>query len=115
MQQARVVIGNKYIAQSIEDARIELVEGKDFIQSFKASNIFPSLFLQLLSSGYKSGNLTFMFEKVAQYMKGEIESKRSTFLSLLEPLVIIFGGGIILLIVLAILLPIMQMNNMALG
>jgi general secretion pathway protein F len=115
MQQAHVVIGNKYIAKSLEDARVELVEGKDFIQSLREASIFPSLFLQLLSSGYKSGNLTFMFEKVAQYMKGEIESKRSTVLSLLEPLVIIFGGGIILLIVLAILLPIMQMNSMALG
>jgi general secretion pathway protein F len=92
-----------------------LVEGKDFIKSLREASIFPSLFLQLLSSGYKSGNLTFMFEKVAQYMKGEIENKRSTVLSLLEPLVIIFGGGIILLIVLAILLPIMQMNSMALG
>ena len=115
MQQAHVVIGNRYIAKSIEDARVELVEGKDFIQSLREARIFPSLFVQLLSSGYKSGNLTFMFEKVAQYMKGEIESKRSTVLSLLEPLVIIFGGGIILLIVLAILLPIMQMNSMALG
>ncbi|MBC8221573.1 MAG: type II secretion system F family protein [SAR86 cluster bacterium] len=115
MQQAHVVIGNRYIAKSVEDARVELVEGKDFIQSLREARIFPSLFVQLLSSGYKSGNLTFMFEKVAQYMKGEIESKRSTVLSLLEPLVIIFGGGIILLIVLAILLPIMQMNSMALG
>ena len=115
MQQAHVVIGNRYIAKSVEDARVELVEGKDFIQSLREARIFPSPFVQLLSSGYKSGNLTFMFEKVAQYMKGEIESKRSTVLSLLEPLVIIFGGGIILLIVLAILLPIMQMNSMALG
>jgi len=115
MQQAQVVIGNRYIAQSIEIARGELVEGKDFIISLKEANVFPSLFIQLLSSGYKSGNLTFMFEKVTQYMKGEIESKRSTVLSLLEPLVIIFGGGIILLIVLAILLPIMQMNSMAIG
>ena len=93
----------------------DLVEGKDFIQSLKASKIFPSLFIQLLSSGYKSGNLVFMFEKVTQYMKGEIESKRATVLSLLEPLVIIFMGGIILLIVLAILIPIMQMNTIALG
>ena len=61
MQQASVVIGNKYIAKSVEDARVELVEGKDFIQSLREASIFPSLFLQLLSSGYKSGNLTFMF------------------------------------------------------
>ena len=115
MQQAQVVIANKYIAQTIGNARADLVEGKDFIVSLKEANIFPSLFIQLLSSGYKSGNLIFMFEKVTQYMKGEIENKRTTVLSLLEPLVIIFMGGIILLIVLAILIPIMQMNTIALG
>ena len=115
MQQAQVVIANKYIAQTISNARADLVEGKDFIVTLKESNIFPSLFIQLLSSGYKSGNLIFMFEKVTQYMKGEIENKRATVLSLLEPLVIIFMGGIILLIVLAILIPIMQMNTIALG
>jgi general secretion pathway protein F len=115
MQQAQVVIANKYIAQTISNARTDLVEGKDFIVTLKESNIFPSLFIQLLSSGYKSGNLIFMFEKVTQYMKGEIENKRATVLSLLEPLVIIFMGGIILLIVLAILIPIMQMNTIALG
>ena len=85
MHQAHVVIGNKFIAKTITNARADLVEGKDFIQSLKASKIFPSLFIQLLSSGYKSGNLVFMFEKVTQYMKGEIESKRATVLSLLEP------------------------------
>jgi general secretion pathway protein F len=46
-------------------------------------------------------------------MKSEIENKRAIFLSLLEPLVIIFMGGFIMMIVLAILLPIMQMNTMA--
>ena len=75
MQKANIVIGNKFIAKSISKARKDLVEGKDFIMSLKESNIFPSLFIQLLSSGYKSGNLVFMFEKVTQYMKGEIENK----------------------------------------
>ena len=115
MQQAHVVIGNRYISQIILKSRADLVEGKDFIISLRESKIFPSLFVELLSSGYKSGNLVFMFEKVTQYMKGEIENKRSVVLSLLEPLVIIFMGGIILLIVLAILIPIMQMNTIALG
>ena len=46
-------------------------------------------------------------------MKSEIESKRSIFLSLLEPIVIIFMGGFIMMIVLAILIPIMQMNTLA--
>jgi general secretion pathway protein F len=46
-------------------------------------------------------------------MKAEIETKRSVFLSLLEPIVIILMGGFIMLIVLAILIPIMQMNTLA--
>ncbi len=115
MQQAQTVISNKYVAKAIHNAHVDLIEGKDFILSLRNSNIFPSLFIQLLSSGYKSGNLVFMFEKVTQYMKQEIESKRSTVLSLLEPLIIIFMGGIILLIVLAILIPIMEMNTLSLG
>ena len=48
-------------------------------------------------------------------MKSEIESKRNVLLSLLEPAITIFMGGFILLIVLAILIPIMQMNALTLG
>ena len=48
-----------------------------------------------------------------QILESEIESKRSIFLSLLEPIVIIFMGGFIMMIVLAILIPIMQMNTLA--
>jgi len=115
MQQAQAVISNKYISQAIRSSHVDLIEGKDFILSLRNSDIFPSLFIQLLSSGYKSGNLVFMFEKVTQYMKQEIANKRSAVLSLLEPLIIILMGGIILLIVLAILIPIMEMNTISLG
>ena len=54
-----------------------------------------------------------MFKKVSIFMKSEIENKRSIFLSLLEPIVIILMGGFIMMIVLAILIPIMQMNTLA--
>ena len=79
----------------------------------KQEGIFPDIFIQLISSGYRSGNLVKMFNKVSHFMKAEIETKRSVFLSLLEPIVIILMGGFIMLIVLAILIPIMQMNTLA--
>ena len=78
------------------------------------NNKYPDIFVQLISSGYRSGNLVKMFKKVSEYMKTEIENKRSIFLSLLEPFVIICMGGFIMLIVLAILIPIMQMNTLGL-
>ena len=61
----------------------------------------------------RSGNLAKMFNKVSHFMKSEIENKRAVFLSLLEPVVIILMGGFIMLIVLAILIPIMQMNTLS--
>jgi general secretion pathway protein F len=107
------IFNNKYLANKISDAKNDVVEGKDFIVALKKDEIFPDIFIQLISSGYRSGNLVKMFGKVSHFMKSEIENKRAIFLSLLEPLVIIFMGGFIMMIVLAILLPIMQMNTMA--
>ena len=107
------VFSNKYLANIIINTKNDVVEGKDFINSLKQDAALPDIFIQLVSSGYRSGNLVKMFNKVAQFMKSEIESKRSIFLSLLEPIVIIFMGGFIMMIVLAILIPIMQMNTLA--
>ena len=84
----------------------------DFITSLNKDKLLPDVFIQLISSGYRSGNLVKMFKKVSDFMKTEIENKRSIFLSLLEPIVIIFMGGFIMMIVLAILIPIMQMNTL---
>lgn len=115
LDEASKIFNNKYLSNLILNAKKDVIEGKDFIISLKQTQIFPDIFIQLISSGYRSGNLIKMFRKVADFMKSEIDTKRSVFLSLLEPFVIIFMGGFIMLIVLAILIPIMQMNTMSLG
>ena len=115
LDESAKVFNNKYLNSLIIEAKNDFIEGKDFIYSLKQTNIFPDIFIQLISSGYKSGNLIKMFHKSSSFLKNEIETKRSVFLSLLEPLVIIFMGGFIMLIVLAILIPIMQMNTLSLG
>jgi general secretion pathway protein F len=115
LDESAKVFNNKYLNNLIIEAKNDVIEGKDFIYTLNQTNIFPDIFIQLISSGYKSGNLIKMFHKSSDYLKNEIETKRSIFLSLLEPLVIIFMGGFIMLIVLAILIPIMQMNTLSLG
>ena len=115
LEESSKIFNNRYLSKLILDAKSDVMEGKDFIFTLKQANIFPDIFIQLISSGYKSGNLIKMFHKVSHFLKNEIESKRSIFLSLLEPLVIVFMGGFIMLIVLAILIPIMQMNTVSLG
>ena len=115
LDESAKVFNNKYLNSLIIEAKNDVIEGKDFIYSLNQTNIFPEIFIQLISSGYKSGNIIKMFHKSSSFLKNEIETKRSIFLSLLEPLVIIFMGGFIMLIVLAILIPIMQMNTLSLG
>ena len=107
------IFDNKFLSRIIFNAKNDVVEGKDFIVSLKNEEVLPDIFIQLISSGYRSGNLAKMFNKVSHFMKSEIENKRAVFLSLLEPVVIILMGGFIMLIVLAILIPIMQMNTLA--
>ena len=115
LEESSKVLNNKFLHHIIMNAKKDVVEGKDFIFSLNKTEIFPNIFIQLISSGYKSGNLVKMFYKASDFLKNEIDSKRSVFLSLLEPLVIIFMGGFVMLIVLAILIPIMQMNTLSLG
>ena len=114
LDESAKIFNNQYLTSTVKNLKNDVVEGKDFINSMKKNNAFPDIFVQLISSGYRSGNLVKMFKKVSEYMKTEIENKRSIFLSLLEPFVIIFMGGFIMLIVLAILIPIMQMNTLGL-
>ncbi len=113
LEECSKIFNNQYLSNIIMNARNDVVEGKDFIITIKQNEIFPDIFIQLIASGYRSGNLEKMFNKVSNFMKSEIENKRSVFLSLLEPIVIIFMGGFIMMIVLAILIPIMQMNTLA--
>ncbi|NCU88519.1 MAG: type II secretion system protein F [Proteobacteria bacterium] len=115
LEESSKVFNNKYLHHIVMNAKKDVVEGKDFIFSFNKTKVFPNIFMQLISSGYKSGNLVRMFYKASDFLRTEIDTKRSIFLSLLEPLVIIFMGGFIMLIVLAILIPIMQMNTLSLG
>ena len=115
MIDGQIVITNKYIEDKLVDIQKNVIEGKDFALAIQKIQIFPDIFKQLISSGYRSGNLSKMFLKTSDYLKSEIESKRNIFLSLLDPFVIIFMGGFIMMIVLAILIPIMQMNTLTLG
>ena len=113
LEECAKVLNNKYLSNIVINAKNDVIEGKDFINALNKDKFLPDIFIQLISSGYRSGNLAKMFNKVSHFMKTEIENKRTVFLSLLEPVVIIFMGGFIMLIVLAILIPIMQMNTLA--
>ena len=84
MDESSMVMNNLHLRSIINQSNSDLKEGKDFFEALRDSSIFPDIFLQLISSGFMAGNLSIMFEKVATFMKSEIETKRGIVLSLLE-------------------------------
>ena len=76
------------------------------------STIFPNVFQQLLSSCDIGSQISLMFEKIKDFLDQEVQTRRNVLLTLLQPIVILTMGVFVMLIVLAIMLPLLQMNNL---
>ena len=88
-------------------------QGGSLSSGLRKVDIFPPLLVYMAASGETSGQLDAMLERAADYLEREFDSFTSAMLSLLEPAIIIAMGVIVTLIILAILLPILQLNTLA--
>jgi general secretion pathway protein F len=104
------VAGNAALAQAIQDARTAVREGQSLAAPLRESGIVPSLVTHMIAVGERSGELEAMLGKVADAYEAEVESLLGTLTAILEPITIVVMGGIVLFIVLAILLPIFEIN-----
>ncbi|QKI89911.1 type II secretion system inner membrane protein GspF [Thiomicrorhabdus xiamenensis] len=92
---------------------VELVrQGKSVHYSMQQSKVFPPLLLNLVGTGEGKGQLHSMLLRGAQHYENEVENAASTLVSLIEPILIMVMGAVVLVIVLAIMLPIFEMNQM---
>jgi len=105
------VVGNKVVEKAIENARENIREGEGIAEPLKKSGLFPPLLTHLIAVGEKSGELEPMLNKVSQSYETEVETTVTTVTSLLGPLMILFMGGVVLFIVLAVLLPIFDLSQ----
>jgi general secretion pathway protein F len=106
------VIGNMPMREAVEEAARKVREGASIYSALEKSRYFPPLTLHLIASGEASGNLEDMLERAATSQEREIEVLVATLLGLFEPLLIVLMGGLVLIIVLAILLPIFDLNQL---
>ena len=104
------VIGNLPMREAVEEAALRVREGANIHTALARSGLFPPMTLQLIASGESSGRLEEMLERAAQHQESEVETLIAAFLGLFEPLLILIMGGMVLFIVLAILLPIFDLN-----
>ena len=106
------VMGNVVMSEATEQAIGRVREGASLARALGETRAFPPLLVHLVASGETSGKLERMLERAAQLETRALERRLAVFLTLLEPLMILLMGGVVLMIVLAILLPIMQINQL---
>jgi len=106
------VVTNLPMRDAVQDAATRVREGAPIGRSLATSKMFPPMMIHLISSGETSGELEVMLDRAATNQEREMDAILTAVVGLLGPLMIVFMGGFVLLIVLAMLLPIFQLNQL---
>lgn len=109
---AKEVVNNRTLLAMIEQVRQDVAEGSDLAGPLARSRLFPPMVTQMVAAGERSGELDHMLLKVSEAGEKELEHEVQRFISLMEPLTILVMGLVVGFIVLAILLPIFEMNQL---
>lgn len=105
------VVGNVVIAERIEAAAERVVEGVRLSDALRVHAEIPPTLVQMVAVGEESGQLDFILAKMADAVDGEIETRLSRLLSLLEPIIILLMGMVVAGIVVSILLPLLEISQ----
>ncbi len=106
---------NDIISDKLEQTREGIVSGMSICASMTATDFFPNMCLKMVKAGEESGSLWKTLDRTADYYEEKVDSIISTMTSLLEPLMIIFVGIIVLVVVLALYLPVFQISDIRAG
>lgn len=108
---AKHVTNNVVIGKAIDTARVSITEGASLATPLRASGHFPPLVTHMVEVGEQSGALEAMLVKVAETYDEQVETSVTRFTALLEPLLILIMVGIVLVIILATLVPLLQITS----
>jgi general secretion pathway protein F len=106
------VLTNLVLRGESEQVAERVQEGSSLHRALQRSGYFPPMMVHMVASGEASGELETMLERSATNQERELEMTLGTLMALFEPLMVVFMGGMVLTIVLAILLPIFDLNTM---
>ncbi|MDI6625048.1 MAG: type II secretion system inner membrane protein GspF [Brevundimonas sp.] len=108
-------VSNRRLRLATEAMADAVREGGGLSAAMRRADVFPPILVHMTASGESSGRLEPMLERAADYLEREFSTFTAVMLSLLEPAIIVVMGGVVAMIVLSILLPILQINTLAMG
>ena len=109
---AAAVIANLRIRDKVIEAAQRVREGGSLTRALDATGEFPPMMLHMIASGEKSGELDQMLARTARNQENDLAAQISLMVGLFEPFMLVFMGAVVLVIVLAILLPILSLNQL---
>jgi general secretion pathway protein F len=109
---SRDVTGSKLVSDTLQEARTAISEGDSLAANLGRSDLFNPMVVDMIAVGERSGELETMFAKSAAALDEEVKNNVETMASLLEPVMILAMAGVVLLVVLAVLLPVFEMNQL---
>jgi general secretion pathway protein F len=107
----RNVIGNSVLANAVQKARENVREGEPIADPLRRSGLFPPVVVQMVAVGEKSGELEKMLLKISDSLDRTVETRLTGLMALLEPVIILAMGLIIGFVVIAIMLPMLEMSS----
>jgi type II secretion system protein F len=105
------VIGNTVLADAVQKARDNVREGEPIADPLRRSGLFPPVVVQMIAVGEKSGELEKMLLKVSDSFDRTVETRLTGLMALMEPIIILAMGWIIGFVVIAIMLPMLEMSS----
>ncbi len=109
------VVATLPVRAAIEQAAAQVREGKSLARSLRGGKWLPAVVLQLIDSGEQSGELAYLLDQAADIQEQELDSVVGVLTSLAQPVLILMVGLMVLFIVLAIMLPILDLNTLVGG
>jgi general secretion pathway protein F len=106
------IVENTLLTDAIEECKVRVREGENLAEPLKRSGQFPPMVTHMIAIGEKTGSLETMLERIAEAYETEVDTAVGTLTTLLEPLMILLMGGIVSFLVMSILLPILQLNQL---
>ena len=110
---AQRTIGNSHMRERLDGAITQVREGTSLAAALKRANVLPPMMTHMVAAGERAGQVPVMLDKSATQLEEEFDTASTIALRLLEPAIIIAMGGIVMMIVIAIMLPILRLNSLA--